>query len=65
MILKEVLHLAKNYNIKEVSVEFDVHYQTVRNWIKSGYLRATKYKGVVQISQEEVNRIKKVGEAIG
>lgn len=52
----------KKYNIKQVSLMFGVHYQTVRNWIKTGYLTATKYNGVVQISQKEVDRIKVAGE---
>lgn len=50
--------LDKTYNIKQVSIIFNVHYQTVRNWIKTGYMEATKYNGVVQISQKEVDRLK-------
>ena len=45
--------------IIEVAELFGVHYQTVRNWINSGEIKAIKIGGQYFITKEEVERLQK------
>lgn len=47
------------YSIKETADIFGVHWQTVRNWINSGKLKAMKVGRVIRISEDEIERLKK------
>lgn len=47
------------YRIVDIANLFGVHYQTVRNWIQSGQIKAIRIGNQYFISQEEVDRIKK------
>lgn len=44
--------------IHETAEIFGVHWQTVRNWIKRGTIRAVKIDGSVRISEKEIERLK-------
>jgi excisionase family DNA binding protein len=46
---------------KEVAEIFNVYHRTVHLWIKQGKMRATKVGKKYQISQEEIDYIKKNG----
>lgn len=46
------------YKINEIASMFGVHYQTVRNWIQSGEIKATRIGNQYFITQEEVDRLK-------
>lgn len=49
------------YTVKEFASIMGVHWQTVRNWIKSGKVRAVKMGGknyTLRIPKEEVYRLK-------
>ena len=52
--------MEKMYNLKEVADILGIKVRTVREWIKTGYLKAKKYDGkrFWVVSQEEINRIK-------
>jgi len=45
--------------IYEVAEIFGVHWQTVRNWIREGRIKAVKIGKSVRISIEEIERLKK------
>lgn len=45
--------------IYEVAELFGVHWQTVRNWIKEGKIRAIKIERTVRIPDEEIERLKR------
>lgn len=45
--------------IKEVAKIFGVHWQTVRNWIKSGKIKAIQVQKTIRIPDEEIERLKK------
>lgn len=46
--------------VKEVAIIFSIGEETVRRWIKSGKLKATKInKRVFRVSEEEIERLKK------
>lgn len=47
--------------IYEVAELFGVHWQTVRNWIKEGKIRAIKIERTVRIPDEEIERLKRGG----
>jgi excisionase family DNA binding protein len=48
----------KLYTLKEVSEILQVHYMTVRRWIKSGDIKAIRLPGVgIRISRSELDRI--------
>ena len=44
--------------IYEVAEIFGVHWQTVRNWIKEGKIKAVKISKTVRIPEEEIDRLK-------
>lgn len=48
------------YNIRQASVELGVKVRTIREWIRSGKIKAVKYNGGTKwyISEEEISRIK-------
>lgn len=50
--------------IQEVADLFGVHWQTVRNWIKSGKMRAVQVDRAIRIPEEEIERLKR-GNANG
>lgn len=45
--------------VKEVADIFGVHWQTVRNWIKSGKIKAIQVERAIRIPDEEVERLKR------
>lgn len=45
--------------IKETAKIFGVHWQTVRNWIRDGKIKAVKIERTVRIPEEEVERLKR------
>lgn len=45
--------------ICEVAELFGVHWQTVRNWIKEGKIKAIKIERTVRIPDEEIERLKR------
>lgn len=45
--------------IQETADILGVHYQTIRNWIKSDEIKVMKIGNTVRISEEEIERIKK------
>lgn len=49
--------------IKETAKIFGVHWQTVRNWIKCGKIKAVKIqwngRTTIRISEEEIERLKR------
>lgn len=45
--------------IYEVAELFGVHWQTVRNWIKEGKIKAIKIERTVRIPDEEIERLKR------
>lgn len=45
-------------SIQEVATIFNVHYQTIRNWINDGTIKAVKIGNTVRIPDEEIERIK-------
>lgn len=45
--------------IYETADIFSVHWQTVRNWIKSGKLRAVQVDRAIRIPEEEIERLKR------
>ncbi len=47
------------YTIPEVAAIFKVARQTIYKWIDEGRLSVIRIGGVVRISQEEVDRLKK------
>lgn len=46
-------------NVKETAKIFGVHWQTIRNWIKQGKIKAVKINRTIRISDEEIERVKK------
>ena len=44
--------------IYETADIFSVHWQTIRNWIKSGKLRAVQVDRAIRIPEEEIERLK-------
>lgn len=44
--------------IYEVADLFGVHWQTVRNWIRDGKIKAVKIERTVRIPDEEIERLK-------
>ena len=46
--------------IYEVAELFGVHWQTVRNWIKEGKIKAIKIERTVRIPDEEIERLKEI-----
>lgn len=46
-------------SIYEAAKIFGVHWQTIRNWITSGKIKAVKISGTIRISDEEIERVKK------
>lgn len=46
-------------SIRETAEIFGVHWQTIRNWIDSGKIKAMKIGHTVRISDEEIERLKK------
>lgn len=49
--------MEKMYTIKEVSDMFGVHYNTVRNWIRSGEIKCVKIAETIRIPDSEINRL--------
>lgn len=47
--------------VYETAEIFSVHWQTVRNWIKSGKLRAVQVDRAIRIPEEEIERLKRGG----
>lgn len=45
--------------VYEVAELFGVHWQTVRNWIKEGKIKAIKIERTVRIPDEEIERLKR------
>lgn len=45
--------------IYEVAEIFGVHWQTVRNWIRTGKIKAVKIERTIRITNEEVERLKR------
>lgn len=45
--------------IYEVADLFGVHWQTVRNWIRDGKIKAVKIERTVRIPDEEIERLKR------
>ena len=45
--------------IKETADIFGVHWQTVRNWIRDGQIKAIKIERTVRIPDEEIGRLKR------
>lgn len=45
--------------IKETAKIFGVHWQTIRNWIRDGKIKAVKIERTVRIPEEEVERLKR------
>lgn len=45
--------------IKETAKIFGVHWQTVRNWIRDGKIKAVKIERTVRIPEEEIERVKR------
>ena len=45
--------------IKETADIFGVHWQTVRNWIRDGQIKAIKIERTVRIPDEEIERLKR------
>ena len=45
--------------IKETAKIFGVHWQTVRNWIRDGKIKAVKIERTIRIPDEEIWRLKK------
>ena len=47
------------YTLKEVMSIFKVTRQTIYNWIAEGKIKVVKIGGIVRVSEEEVERIKR------
>lgn len=45
--------------IKETAKIFGVHWQTIRNWIRDGKIKAVKIERTVRIPEEEIERVKR------
>lgn len=45
--------------VKETAAVFGVHWQTVRNWIYEGKIKAVKINKTVRIPEEEIERLKR------
>ena len=45
--------------IKETAKIFGVHWQTIRNWIRDGIIKAVKIERTVRIPDEEIERLKR------
>ena len=45
--------------IYETAKIFGVHWQTVRNWIKDGTIKAVRINKIVRIPDEEIERLKR------
>lgn len=45
--------------IKETAKIFGVHWQTVRNWIRDGKIKAVKIERTIRIPDEEIGRLKR------
>lgn len=48
--------LTKTFGVKDVAEYFDVHVNTVRNWIKKGDLPAVKVGKSYRIQEEELKQ---------
>ena len=46
---------------KETAEILGVHWQTVRNWVKSGKVKSVQLGRSIKISEEEIERVKKEG----
>lgn len=44
--------------MQETADIFNVHYQTIRNWIKEGIIKPIRINNVIRISDEEIERVK-------
>lgn len=44
--------------IRETAKIFGVHWQTIRNWIRDGKIKAVKIERTVRIPEEEIERLK-------
>lgn len=44
--------------IRETAKIFGVHWQTIRNWIRDGKIKAVKIERTVRIPEEEIERVK-------
>ena len=47
------------YTIQEVADIFHVSYGTAYSWVTSGRIKSVKIGGIIRISEEEVERIKR------
>lgn len=47
--------------IRETAKIFGVHWQTIRNWIRDGKIKAVKIERTVRIPEEEIERVKRAG----
>lgn len=45
--------------IRETAKIFCVHWQTIRNWIRDGKIKAVKIERTVRIPEEEIERVKR------
>lgn len=45
--------------IRETAKIFGVHWQTIRNWIRDGKIKAVKIERTVRIPKEEIERVKR------
>ena len=45
--------------IRETAKIFGVHWQTIRNWIRDGKIKAVKIERTVRIQEEEIQRVKR------
>lgn len=45
--------------IRETAKIFGVHWQTIRNWIRDGKIKAVKIERTVRIPEEEIERVKR------
>ena len=52
--------MEKNYTLKQVADILGIKVRTVREWVKTGYLKAKKYDGKRMwfVTQSEIERIK-------
>jgi len=44
--------------VKETAAIFGVHWQTIRNWIKDGKIKAVRIGKTIRITEEEIERIR-------
>ena len=53
--------MEKNYSLRQVADILGIKVRTVREWVRTGYLKAKKYDGkrFWVVSQSEIDRITK------